>query len=105
MACMCQHGHHLAQALTMFSERRVLCCAALVGGTLFTIGAYLGIVEALNTDRVAYFGYHVRMPWHWKLPAVPPGLSVVLTAHPMSCTSYAEQAWLRLAAMAGASRD
>lgn len=39
-----------------------LCSAALVGGTLFTIGAYLGIVEALNTDRVAYFGYHVRFP-------------------------------------------
>ena len=39
-----------------------LCSAALVGGTLFTIGAYLGIVEALNTDRVAYFGYHVRCP-------------------------------------------
>ncbi|KAK9831898.1 hypothetical protein WJX81_006834 [Elliptochloris bilobata] len=34
--------------------------SALLGGTLFTIGAYLAIVEALNIDRVAYFGYHVH---------------------------------------------
>jgi 3-deoxy-D-manno-octulosonic-acid transferase len=38
----------------------VCCAAALVGGTLFTVGAYLGIVEALNVNREVLFGYHVR---------------------------------------------
>jgi hypothetical protein len=44
----------------MAANCSVLCAAALVGGTLFTVGAYLGIVEALNVNREVLFGYHVR---------------------------------------------
>ena len=64
----CMHYRRVSRSsihLSKWTRRSVrcpLCSAALVGGTLFTIGAYLGIVEALNTDRVAYFGYHVRCP-------------------------------------------
>lgn len=38
----------------------VLRPAAFVGGTLFTVGAYFGILEALNVDHEVFFGYHVR---------------------------------------------
>jgi len=64
----------------MVTDPSVLCAAALAGGTLFTVGAYLGIVEALNVNREVLFGYHVRP--HLSPPACeqPTRLRKLLTA-------------------------